>query len=81
MEWISVKDRLPEKNGDYLVYLGHNKCMTVAQFNTAETKYRDKWFISDEDLYHCTCDITYWMPLPETPNQALSNAEDTEVHT
>lgn len=54
-EWISVKDRLPESAGWYLVfYNGSN--MQVAFFKGK------KWPFDNH--YH---KITHWMPLPEPP--------------
>ena len=67
MEWISVKDRLPENEGFYLVYCKDVletesedvPSMIVDTFNT----YGDeKWFSEYEDA-------DYWMPLPEPPKE------------
>jgi hypothetical protein len=59
--WISVKDRLPSLLNDYLVFAnGAIKIMT----------WDESWgqFIEyDGPLNHE--DVTYWMPLPEPPNQ------------
>lgn len=63
MNWISVKDRLPEHDNDVLVYL-NNSC--AVGFYSQDNK---KWFRD-----RCTCsdcylelDATHWMPLPEEP--------------
>lgn len=53
--WISVKDRLPEKDGMYL-------CLTMFKnkFNYQITLWGGKhWFWG--------YDVCYWMPLPEPP--------------
>ena len=78
-EWISVKDRLPEKDGAYLV--------TTNSFGDRQSvKFR--WFAKDAEmagaydlagqknvwyLYDSECgyisinSVTHWMPLPEPP--------------
>jgi uncharacterized protein DUF551 len=57
-QWISVKDRLPEKEKKVLVYAKY--------FETTQdslTKYGD-WLDSDPQA-----NITHWMPLPEPPKE------------
>ncbi len=55
-EWISVDDRLPEKEGQYLVYTG--LCgIKVCIFRTS--------IITDRLSFEYNC--THWMPLPEPP--------------
>ena len=65
-EWISVKDRLPEKSGQYLCWFGANK---VAIGPAIET-YVDEWkaFGRLESLEKYP-NITHWMPLPEPPKE------------
>ena len=71
MEWISVKDRLPERNHKYLVY---GKVETnfldysfigvaeLWQVGVTGSQWRlDDFEAGDEDY------ITHWMPLPEAP--------------
>lgn len=55
--WISVKDRLPGKDGMYL-------CLTMFKnkLNYQITLWGGKhWF--------CGYDVCYWMPLPEPPKE------------
>jgi len=59
MEWISVNDRLPANNGDYLSF---------ARGNYYVVEWSEFWGVfyqSDGPLNHS--DITHWMPLPEPP--------------
>lgn len=56
-EWISVKDRLPETAGWYLVFY-NGSTMQVAFFKGR------KWPFDNH--YH---KITHWMPLPEPPKE------------
>ena len=79
MEWISVKEKLPDKDGDYLCYrkLFHGSGMAVYSFALNLKKideydfYGEKrcgWYDYDSDYgYYDIEDVTYWMPLPEEP--------------
>jgi hypothetical protein len=57
-QWISVKDRLPDEDGWYLV-CKHNR-VRVAEW------CKDCWY-NESDLPIDDCTITYWKPLPEPP--------------
>ena len=75
-EWISVKDRLPEKDGQYLIYTtiyfvpdhtdecDHYDGIEISYYST---KYG---FVSKNGLY-----AKYWMSLPEPPKEGADNAE------
>ena len=57
-EWISVTERLPEEEGDYLIYatvpFNGRKFMAVMHYE--KDAYLPIW-----------SDTTHWMPLPEPP--------------
>ena len=60
VEWISVEERLPEKEDDYLVYTTAGFIETD-RFSVPEDKDVDgHWFELDDY-------VTHWMPLPEAP--------------
>ena len=71
MGWISVKDRLPEKNSQVLT-LCNLKAETIKKYSPVINQmeyWNDKgWFDwcgdDDEGL-----DITHWQPLPEPPKE------------
>ena len=77
-EWISVKDRLPEKDGSYLVvsnYFGNHQRINVRSFAKAgETvsEYdlageKNVWYRYDIECGYLSINsITHWMPLPST---------------
>lgn len=79
-EWISVKDRLPEK-GHYLVVkdVWGNKIIGVCSYaNNLEKideydfygKNHGGWYDYDGEYGYFECDnVTYWMPLPEPPKE------------
>ncbi len=63
-QWISVKDRQPQKNGFYLTY--YSKQIHVSQ-----------WFISanwyNEHGGNVTNNVEYWQPLPKPPKDGDIN--------
>lgn len=77
MNWISVKDRLPEESGEYLVYVQYpcyeepiRSVVNYDQYCEAFGEWREffdphtlGWVGSEfEEL-----DVLFWMPLPEPP--------------
>lgn len=62
MSWISVKDRLPDKNGEYLAVTPNmRRKVNVAYFE-------DCVWLPDE-RHFTTVKVTHWMPLPEPPEE------------
>lgn len=57
MEWISVKDRLPEEDTWVLVYSRQGRYTNLK----VDYIHGGKWFHS---FY-----VTHWMPLPEPPKE------------
>lgn len=81
-EWISVKDRLPKKNGKYLcfkvnnvlpggyvrIYFFANNLKKVDKYDFYDAN-RNGWYDYDSEWgYYEVSNITHWMPLPEPPN-------------
>lgn len=58
MGWISVKDRLPERDGSYIVHSSKSGSVFVAHFWAGHRRWSQK----SHNKY-----ITHWMPLPEPP--------------
>lgn len=63
MEWVSVKDKLPEKQGRYLIY-GRFTCDCPNQVMEAYYLFKPRKFMID-GIY--SKNVTHWMPLPEPP--------------
>ena len=63
--WISVKDRMPEKNGEYLCWFGKN----IMAKGAAIATYLEMWkaFGSLESL-ETYPNVTHWMPI-EPPKE------------
>ena len=80
MEWISVKEKLPDKNGNYLCYIKsfYGNIMSIYSFalNLKKVdeydfygKKRCGWYNYDSEYgYYEVGDVAYWMPLPEAPS-------------
>ena len=82
-EWISVKDKLPEEDGSYLVvinYFSHQSINVRSFAKTGETvnEYdlageKNVWYYYDSEYgYVSTDSVTHWMPLPELPKKKES---------
>lgn len=79
-EWISVKDRLPESEGRYLVYEkkphhSHNCSIYNYPLGCCEPniayfkKYCNEWEWNSWSEAKCT--VTHWMELPERPKEEI----------
>lgn len=68
MNWISVKDRLPENFANVITYAIDSNCYTKCGRGVHESSYRaeDDAFYYGE--YDCLLTVTHWMPLPQEPN-------------
>lgn len=76
MKWISVKDRLPETSGKYLVYTecgdifnaeferDMGECGEFGYWSEYYHQYTLGFLDSEWNAYYW---ITHWMPLPELP--------------
>lgn len=86
-EWISVKDRLPEKQGHYLVFTSINYWKggcnennpnwfgTTKGYENTPTSVLDCFFDCTGDWNRvCNHHVTHWMPLPEPPKRGEHNA-------
>lgn len=78
--WISVDERLPNANGEYLVYRNNSLLQGVIEIASFSTNLRD---LDDTDFgvfdkpgwYRYNFEwgfievpqVKYWMPLPEAP--------------
>ena len=56
-KWISVKERLPDADGDYLVWNDYHKAIVGHYWSMG------RYFISK------AVTVTHWMPLPEPPKE------------
>lgn len=95
-EWINVKDRLPSKDGEYLVayklnttpprwvfevYLFALDLYSADKFDFSRKKYKGKsgFYFYDSEYGYCEdSTITYWMPLPEPPEESIPSVDVIE---
>ena len=71
MEWISVKDRLPELNTWVLAY-DYKKELIVCSYTTTNDHLGVLWNMLSSGCGCCDGDfegVTHWMPLPPKPDQ------------
>lgn len=61
--WISVKDRLPEKYQDCIIFGKNNKHPAISR-KIFTSQYDGKRFVHINIKYY---EVTHWMPLPEPP--------------
>jgi len=61
MDWISIKDRMPDIEDEYLV--ADSKIVSTLEFRNK------KWYSDSLDVYIPKGRITHWMPLPKPPNK------------
>ena len=73
MKWISVKERLPEKNS--LVVILHEDEMNLnyrkppVYFGKHNGQYWLETLDHSDVAWNGMCNITHWMPLPEAPKE------------
>lgn len=76
MNWISVKDNIPEdKQAVLAVGRPHYKYEEMACSSNIEVKYiiydeeKKEWTISDHCCDEILLNVTHWMPLPKPPQE------------
>ena len=67
-KWISVKDRLPEESGNYLVCDVPYKIMSVVAYSARWERFNcydtfTEEYVNEQRVY----EVTHWMPLPDAP--------------
>jgi Lar family restriction alleviation protein len=73
--WIPVSERLPEREGEYLVFCeGEDmyNCFyeeTVGEFGSYNDCYDPKTFGYVDSVWYKNETVTHWMPLPEGPEK------------
>jgi hypothetical protein len=75
-EWISVKERLPEPDVDYLWHVASGSCpVQIGSLN------RHKDIVFTERGYYSIREVFNWQPLPDPPAPAASSAAEGSVAT
>lgn len=85
--WISVKERLPEKDGWYLVYAprywGNSKIYGLdgLAYSNFKHNYKDHWGIERGTGRGWPGIVTHWMPLPESPKEGCDTNGEAKKYT
>lgn len=66
-EWISAKDRLPEKSGNVLACYCEYNCMMVLNYSCRHHAFNA--FDGLPDAENKIDDVKYWMSIPEPPKE------------
>ena len=80
MKWISVKDRLPEKENSVLITNGvwvNFGWIESCWYNHEKDEFEETWVGAnlDWDGGADKVDVTYWMPNPEPPSDKKDKQE------
>ena len=59
-EWIKCSERMPDKPGEYLVYLPNLKLWNGI--------IRVNWDGENFEIEDHSCEVTHWMEFPEPPH-------------
>lgn len=87
MEWISVKERLPENDGWYLVYApgywGNSKIYGLDGFAYSNFKhnYKAHWGLERGTGRGWPGIVTHWMPLPDPPKEGFETDRGARKYT
>ena len=90
-KWISVRERLPEIDGSYLVRInsrgkyykvvGYCHNLTLVDSWDFEGCNRGGWFNYDSEVgYYEVAHVTHWMPIPQTLEEREMN-DQRRPHT
>lgn len=81
MDWISVKDRLPDEDGWYLVfapgYWGNSRIYGLdgMAYSNFKHNYKEHWGIERGNSRGWSGIVTHWMPLPAPPDRRPPEGE------
>lgn len=68
MEWISVKDRLPDEGQFVIMYFARQNGYNIGDYKLANTWQGKKLkFVPFNSWWDDA--VTHWMPLPEPPKE------------
>ncbi len=77
-EWVDVKERLPERDGDAVLCYVKNTSTEGVTYVTGCIQQRKFWFLQTCNIGVHTFPnhywkVTHWMPLPEPPKERGDN--------
>lgn len=81
-QWIRVEDRLPERNGKYIVTAcdegeSYDKKIWNDTVVVCAVYYKSRWTWEKNNIeYSLDGIVTHWMPLPEPPKEVMKDGKD-----
>jgi hypothetical protein len=72
MEWVNVKDRLPEDSQNIIFYLSSANDVMSGYYDALLKEFT----ILNGEWGWSTADISHWMPLPEPPEDETNSEFD-----
>lgn len=66
--WINVKNKLPKMDEWVFIFCG-NHPKPVRYYQAKLSNIENHWFVPFINRLLLPCEVTYWMPLPEPPNE------------
>lgn len=75
MDWVSVKDRLPTEEGEYLICFSNDDRSDRILVDSFQYQWRrekiseaeERYYRSEEMSFDPYWNVTHWMPLPAAP--------------
>ena len=71
MEWISIKEKLPEPNKTVLVTDGWDMCAALYWLPPRKWQFREEYFPEEY--------ITHWLEYPDLPHEGRNTFDDVEI--
>lgn len=76
MKWISIKERLPEKEDINIYYLTWGQLIKTNQPDIClQTYYNEDWNCvhNSSNEFYAPCYVMFWIPLPKSPKENKDN--------
>ncbi len=67
MDWISIKNGLPEDNDDVIIYWPRWKLVCVGHYDKTDDSWRMDYDESSNEI-----EVTHWMPFPPPPQKIIN---------
>ena len=69
MEWVSVKDRLPEEDENEYILFTDRQSVFFGRYYYRNCHKKECLWKPENGYIHQSSEITHWMPLPKPPEK------------